>query len=433
MAKKGRQPVRITKRSVDALAPGETIYDDAIRGFRAACLPSGRITFGFQYSIGGRRPYLALGLFGEITPDQARTLAERAVVAVKEGRDPAAEKQMAEAKTENTVDHVIDEWLAKYARDPSDPLRSADAIEDIFDRHVRPSIGEKAIYDVTRDDVVAMLDKVRDNGGSKGGGPMANRVHSHLKTVFEWWRDRDSKFITQPLTKKKPAKEKARTRFLPFDEVLDLWRASDELGGVHQHYWKAVLFCGGRRCEVSAMHSRELDKARENWMVPAGRYKTKANHVLPLTPSLKALLPELPKDGYVFSTTGGDVPISGFSKMKKAVDNKIAEIRKREGRAPMAPWQIRDLRRSCRTLMIGIGIPESHAKAVNGHKIPGVDGVYNVWHYRDEKAAAIEKFIGHIKGLLDAPTPTPTPSSDNVVAFKSAAGRTTRRRATGGG
>jgi integrase len=429
MTKTKREPIRITKRSCDDLAKGETIYDTEIRGFRAVCLPSGRITFGYQYSSRkGGRPYLTLGLMGEITPDQARDLAADAAAAVRKGRDPAAERQMKEAKSKNTVNHVIDEWLAKYARDPSDPLRSADAIEDIFDRHVRPAIGEKAIYDVTRDDIVPMLDNVRDNGGSKGGGPMANRVHSHLKTVFEWWRDRDSKFITQPLTKKKPAKEKARTRFLPFEEVLDLWRASDELGGVHKHYWKAVLFCGGRRSEVSAMHSSELDTARENWMVPADRYKTKVNHVVPLTPSLKALLPELPKNGYVFSTTGGDVPISGFSKMKMALDKKIAEIRKREGRPPMTPWQIRDLRRSCRTLMIGIGIPEQHAKAVNGHKIPGVDGVYNVWNYLPEKGAAIDKFIGHIEGMLG--TPTPSPSSDNVVSFPKASPAPKRRRAS---
>lgn len=173
------------------------------------------------------------------------------------------------------------------------------------------------------------------------------------------------------------------------------------------------------------MHSRELDKAHSNWMVPAGRYKTKVNHVLPLTPSLKALLPKLPKDGYVFSTTGGDVPISGFSKMKIAIDKKIAEIRKREGRPPMAPWQIRDLRRSCRTLMIAIGIPELHAKAVNGHKIPGVDGVYNVWDYLPEKTAAIDRFIAHIKALLDTPTPTPAP--DNVITFKSSPSAAPRR------
>ncbi len=55
----------------------------------------------------------------------------------------------------------------------------------------------------------------------------------------------------------------------------------------------------------------------------------------------------------------------------------------------MKPRQIRDLRRSCRTLMVSLGIAEAHAKAVTGHKMPGIDGVYNVWDYRPEKAAAI--------------------------------------------
>ncbi len=424
---------KITKTAVDALPKGEFISDTEIIGFIARRLPSGTVTFGYQYTPKrGPRRWFKLGLYGSVTVDEAREAAKIAAGEVAKGKNPAGEEEIKAATSKNTVNHVIDQWLAKYARDPSDPLRSADAIEDIFDRHVRDEIGDKAIYEVTRDDIVAMLDKVRDNGGSKGGGPMANRVHSHLKTVFEWWRDRDSKFITQPMTRKKPAKEKSRDRFLPFDEVLDLWRASDELGGVHKHYWKSVLFCGGRRSELANMHSRELDKARENWMVPAGRYKTKVNHVLPLTPSLKALMPELPKNGYVFSTTDGEVPISGFSKMKTALDKKITEIRKREDRPPMAPWQIRDLRRSCRTLMIGIGVPEAHAKAVNGHKIPGVDGVYNVWDYRAEKAAAIDKFIGHITALLGTPTPSPTSTSDNVVNFPKASPAPRRRRVSAG-
>ncbi|WMT70928.1 integrase arm-type DNA-binding domain-containing protein [Bradyrhizobium sp. Ash2021] len=432
----GKKPVKISQRTVAALTPGQTIYDTEIRGFRAACLPSGRVTFGYQYTAAGRngrRPYMALGLLGEVTAEEARVAAKRHAGKVADGRDPAAERDVKAAKTQNTVNFVLDEWLEKYARDPSDPLRSADAIADIFDRHVRPVIGDVAIYDLRRDEQIkVMFEKVRANGGTKGGGPMANRVHAHLHTAFEWWRDRDTKFITQPLPGKKPAGEKKRDRYLPFDEILDLWRASDELEEPSRQYWKAVLFCGGRRSEVARMHTDEMDRARANWTVPADRYKTDLDHLIPLTPSFKQLLPPIPKNGFVFSTTGGEKPISGFSKMKKTIDKKIAEIRKAEGRSPMRPWQIRDLRRSCRTLMIAIGIPETHAKAVNGHVIAGIDGVYNVWTYRDEKAAAIEKFLAHIMGLLDGGPSPDEGEPANVVSFpkKSAPATARRRRAS---
>ncbi|MGL3111208.1 hypothetical protein [Bradyrhizobium sp. BR 1432] len=49
-----------------------------------------------------------------------------------------------------------------------------------------------------------MLDKVKAHGGAKGGPPMANRVHTHLKTVLKWWADWDEKFTTQPMPGRKP-------------------------------------------------------------------------------------------------------------------------------------------------------------------------------------------------------------------------------------
>ena len=36
----------ITKRSVDAMRPGDVLADDEVRGFYARCLPSGVATYG---------------------------------------------------------------------------------------------------------------------------------------------------------------------------------------------------------------------------------------------------------------------------------------------------------------------------------------------------------------------------------------------------
>ncbi|MBW5435803.1 hypothetical protein FXB41_13720 [Bradyrhizobium canariense] len=71
-----------------------------------------------------------------------------------------------------------------------------------------PEIGDIPVYDLTRTakttgSITDILDKVKANGGAKGGLPMANRVHSHLKTVLRWWTDRDEKFATQPMPSKK--------------------------------------------------------------------------------------------------------------------------------------------------------------------------------------------------------------------------------------
>jgi hypothetical protein len=65
----------ITKRSVEALKPGEMLSEG---GFQARCLPSGVVTYGVRYrnKRGEHRRY-TLGLHGNITPDQAETFEQR--------------------------------------------------------------------------------------------------------------------------------------------------------------------------------------------------------------------------------------------------------------------------------------------------------------------------------------------------------------------
>ena len=79
--------MKITKRTVDVLEPGDQITDSEVRGFRARCLPSGAITFSFRYrNAAGKRHELPLGLHGTITAEQARSPAQQHAPA----RSPAA-------------------------------------------------------------------------------------------------------------------------------------------------------------------------------------------------------------------------------------------------------------------------------------------------------------------------------------------------------
>jgi integrase len=410
---------RITKRSVDALEKGDFISDTEVKGFIARRLPSGKVTFGFQYSgAGGRRPWLALGLHGSVTVEEARKDAKKYAGLVAQDRDPAAEQQVETARSTNTVSYVLDQWLAKYARDPDHGnLRSADEIESMFDRYVRPKIGQVVIYDLTLTHVVAMLDAVKDavkeqTKGKKTGGTMANRVRAHFRSTLEWWRDGDEKFVTNPIpSKKRGAKEKKRERTLNEDEFRDFWRATFELEGVQGYFWRTLFLSACRRSEVSDMHLDEFDKRQDNWTIPAGRYKIKLDHVIPLTPALKAHLPARGNRGdYLFSTTGGEVPLSGFSKFKPKLVKKINALRKREGRGPIANFTPHDLRRTANTFMIPAGVSAEVADRLLGHVQPGMRGVYNRWAYRDEKADAIEKLAAYVEHLVQ-----PTPP--NVVQF----------------
>src|SRR5690606_30527475 len=120
--------------------------------------------------------------------------------------------------------------------------------------------------------------------------------------------------------------------------------------------------------------------------------------VYPLSAPAWAIVEALPHwnaGDCMFSTTGGERAISGFSKAKELLDEKIAE-RDAKARAegqdvpPMAPWVVHDIRRSVATHLARLGVPQEHVERVLGHAVQGVAGTYNRYSYLDEKRAALE-------------------------------------------
>jgi integrase len=288
-------------------------------------------------------------------------------------------------------------------------LRGADTIERTFERFVRPRFGARSIYDLRRSHVVEMLDAIED-----GNGPvMADRTLAYLRKAFNWWATRDDNFIPpiiKGMARTKP-KERARTRVLDDQEIRDVWKALDELHAevpsCYPAFVRALLLTGQRRNEVSAMHSIEIEDNR-TWIIPADRYKAKIAHVVPLTAMVRAILAD--QAGFLFSSNGGRRPFSGYSKSKKALDAKIAELRKRDGRKPMSHWTLHDLRRTARSLMSRAAVAGDIAERVLGHVIPGVRGVYDRFQYSDEKREALEKLAALVEQILH-------PTNDAVVPF----------------
>jgi hypothetical protein len=66
--------------------PVSRLTDQAIAGFFARRLPSGLVSFGFQYGPGHRRRFKSLGLFGPVTVDQARDAARQYAAKAKPAR-----------------------------------------------------------------------------------------------------------------------------------------------------------------------------------------------------------------------------------------------------------------------------------------------------------------------------------------------------------
>ncbi|MEA3101064.1 MAG: hypothetical protein QOF74_5304 [Caballeronia mineralivorans] len=91
--------IKLTKSAVDAAQPqteAVELGDTLVPGFLCKITPAGRKVFMLQYRTNaGERRKPSLGLYGELTVEQARSLAQEWLAQVRRGGDPAAEKAVA--------------------------------------------------------------------------------------------------------------------------------------------------------------------------------------------------------------------------------------------------------------------------------------------------------------------------------------------------
>lgn len=403
---------KITKTSVERLKPGERIADKEIRGFLARRLDSGAISYAYRYRVKGtnEQRLISLGIHGTITAEQARGFAKKRAGEVADGKDPKGEREETRAKAKvekvadaNTVDAILDKFETRY----SSKLRSGDQIKRAFTVYVRPRLGSKSIYDLRRRDIVEMLDAIED----KHGPVMADRVLAHVRKAFNWWMVQDEEFkspIVRGMARTKPA-ERKRKRILTDDEIRDVWSALDQMPepACYPAYVRSLLLTMTRRNEAADAHADEIDG--DIWVIPGSRYKNKHDHAIPLSDAAKKLLPK--GKGFLFTTTGGKIAFSGFSKAKAELNRLIAKARKAAGKPSMPRWTLHDLRRTGRTLMSRAGIPDDHAERAMGHMITGVRGTYDRYEYLDEKRRAFAALAGQVALILDPP-------SGNVMSFE---------------
>ncbi|TFV70483.1 site-specific integrase [Bradyrhizobium frederickii] len=420
-AKKHRKELTVTMIDrLKAPAAGRLwVADSVVPGFGVRVTDKGAKTFVLRTRYPGETnaSRREISKVGEIDLAEARDKARNWLKLIGEGKDPAqveAEQRRSQvAKEATTVNAVLD----AFEKDHVEGLRSGDQVKAAFTNHVRPRIGDRSIYDLKRSDITTMLNEIK----AESGPVMADRVLAHVRKAFNWQMIQDDEFkspIVRGMAKTKP-KERRRKRILADDEIRDVWKALEQIEqpACYPRYVKSLLLAMTRRNESARMHTDELEG--DLWVIPAARYKNKQDHVIPITPAIRELIGEKPAgcDGnswFVFSTTHGAKPFSGFSKAKKELDRLVDKIRKAEGRAPMKQWQLHDLRRTGRSLMSRAKVDADHAERCMGHVIGGVRETYDRYEYLDEKRKAFEALASMLDMILNPP-------ADNVVPMRAEA------------
>src|SRR5215472_991716 len=312
---------RLTVRSVEAMKPRpvrQEIPDSFLPGLYLIQQPSGAKGWAVRYRHHGQSRKLTLGSYPALGLKDARELGAKALRAVAEGRDPGREKIAARAGKADSVDRIVEDFLERHVRRSNRP-RTAQETERLLRQHVLPRWRGRMVHDITRRDVLDILDRVVD-----GGAPIAaNRVHATVRKFFNWAVARDILAASPCAGVKPPTAERARDRVLSDVELRFVWQATDKLSGTFGPLVKLLALTGQRRDEVARMRWDELDLDARLWTLPAERTKNSKPHEDPLSNAALAALQNVPRiagSPFVFATNGGASPVSGYSDGKRRLD-----------------------------------------------------------------------------------------------------------------
>jgi integrase len=253
--------------------------------------------------------------------------------------------------------------------------------------------------EVTRRELIVLFDKIAEQARAEGReGYVANRTMEVIRRAWRWGVERELIPIEKnpfSVPIRKAIKERPRTRSYNDAEIAALWAALDETAMA-----RAIRFVMWTACRISeALTARweNVDLDAATWTVPADAEGNKAqvDRLVPLVPDAVAFLRTLPRLGpYVFGTESRAVRQSRICK-------RIAE---RSGVEGFRPHDVRRAVSSWLASRAGGGVPQPVRDAILGHRPAGLEGIYNVHSYVEEKRTALENWAMHIKRITSEPS-----------------------------
>jgi integrase len=417
-------------------------WDALVPGLGVRTSKTGRRTFVLMARYpGSRNPTRrSLGMYGELTLEQAREKARNWLELIRKGIDPAiAEEEARQAALRvqaNTFTAVAEDYLQLHVigPDPERPRqRKAAEVAREFRRLFIAVWGERPITSISRHDVLALVETIRDQGmaatlGAYGKGDKADKAPApgqarnllgRLKTFFGWAIERGTYGLeSSPCEFIKGARilgeRQSNDRTLNDPELFAFWQATGDMAYPFGPIYRLLLLSGLRLNEVADAVWSEFDLAKGIWTIPAFRMKGKnskaRSHTIPLTADILEVLSGLPRFNggeYLFSTTNGERPAWIADRVKRRLDaamlNTLRELARQHGDDPekvkLAAWVNHDLRRTLRSRLSELRVSADVAEAILAHVKPGIRGVYDRYEHFDEKRHALELWATRLRNI----------------------------------
>jgi integrase len=425
-----------TDRYIRNLKPESKIKDIREKnGFGIRIKPDGTKIFFYRYEspVTGARRFLTLGEYPEpLSLEDARIKYGDAYKTVKAGGDPleAAHQEKTELDAAPTVKVLGADYIKRHAE-----VNKKSWLEDqrILDKEIYPAWERRKAHDITKGDIIALLDKVVDRGSPQ----TANNIFKIIRKMFNWAVKKDRLKVSPCTGIDMPAPLTMKDRALTADEIKIVWNTLDarpEVTVIEKSQkpakaekdspvlsmtvevkcaLKLILITAQRPGEVSGLHTSEIDG--NWWTIPADRAKNGKAHRVFLTPLAKEIINQataevrkarkIPAEkeysGYIFPCPHlkKDKPIERHALSKALKRNASEDGLTTLGIATFTPH---DLRRTAATFMAEQGEMDEVIDAILNHAKQGIIKAYNTYRYDKEKQAALESWSRKLITLTTA-------------------------------
>jgi integrase len=329
------------------------LRDAAVKGFGVRVTQHGSKSWDFVFwsPVRKKRVRHWIGNVDLKNPDgkvaldleQARSVAIELRRAVREGRDPAQERE----STKATVIAAAEQAQARtfgaiteiYIKRDLASKRRGREVQRNIERLLLPAWKDKAISAITAVDVEDRIEALLNTDKPVA----ARKLFEIICRIFRWVVARPSYGLERSPADGMRAielfgKKVLRTRTLTNDELAALWRASERAGYPIAGFIQLLMLSALRRSEVADAVWSEFDFAAQRWVIPEARMKNGSAHVVPLTAKMVTILKALPKFSggeFLFTSKDGSCAVTAFfrdeGQARQADAGRVAQDRQR-------PW-----------------------------------------------------------------------------------------------
>ena len=385
---------------------------------------SGSKTFVYRFYWNGKRQYIQLGKFPEMSLSMAREQVKIFGGQLKSGRNPKNElknemlakemQEVAEAE-KGSIKQLIDGYVFKMQMDGKrthlDVKRRLE--KDVY-QVIPPATKAK---DVTSLHVKQIL----INMIQRGAVVQSNRVRSYLHAAFQYGLKSDFDPMGNheqiifglsmnpvAIVPRQAQAEKPGDNWLKKNELCQLMESfslANKVSRMVQELLRLCVYTGGQRpYELASSQWKSINWQENTLLITSEISKNKREHLVPLTDSsvqiLKFLKENSTESNFIFPQRDGLKPFR--------TDSFAQAIGYYREQFPDFPYFVaRDIRRTCKTLMGELGISKELRDRIQNHAFQDVSSKhYDRYDYLSEKRVALEKWEAKLNGTM---------SYDNVI------------------